>query len=312
MTSKKKPKPTGAVSGRTYTRTRPRGFAPWKPRPNAQRLVDQIRAVLDEYHEYLPLTARQVYYRLVGAHDYPKDTAHYDKLLDVLARARRARMIPMEHIRDDRAEVRGLPWGYDSPAAWWQTVKSSARHYARPLDEGQPRVVEVWCEAAGALPMLARLTEPYGVGVYSSGGYESVGAKWAAAARIAGRTRPTLVLSVGDLDPSGLSMVDAAAEDVAAFVGDMDGEPPRVSRLAVTPAQVEEFDLPTAPQKRTDRRGAHMGQTVQAEALSPQALADIVRTGVRAAVDLRTLDDVRRRSEEERRQLIAEVADRMR
>ncbi|MFC9233616.1 hypothetical protein ACFTZI_32455 [Streptomyces decoyicus] len=298
---------TGAVSGRSYVRTRPRGFAPWTPRPAKRQLIEQIQAILDEYREYLPMTARQVYYRLVGAYDFPKDTRSYDRLIETLARARRARMIPMHHIRDDRAEARGIPWGYEDPTAFWTSIRTSAEHYARPLDQGQPRAVEVWCEAAGALPMLARVTEPYGVAVYSSGGFESVGAKYQAAARIAYRTTPTVVLSVGDLDPSGLSMVDAAAEDVAAFVADMDAEPPTVTRLAVTPAQVEQFGLITAPQKSTDRRGEHMTETVQAEAMSPEQLTGIVREAVAAAVDLHALAEVQRRSAEEHRQINDEV-----
>ncbi|WBB60993.1 hypothetical protein O7599_00030 [Streptomyces sp. WMMC500] len=60
------------VSGRAYTRTRVRGFAPWSPRPATQRLIEQTRAVLAEYRDFLPMTARQVFYRLVGAHGFPK------------------------------------------------------------------------------------------------------------------------------------------------------------------------------------------------------------------------------------------------
>lgn len=46
------------VSGRTYTRTRPRGFAPWSPRADTLALLDQVRAVLAEYRANLPLTGR--------------------------------------------------------------------------------------------------------------------------------------------------------------------------------------------------------------------------------------------------------------
>jgi len=41
--------------------SRVRGFAAWRPqRPP--------KGVLEEYHDYLPLTIRQVFYRLVGHH----------------------------------------------------------------------------------------------------------------------------------------------------------------------------------------------------------------------------------------------------
>ncbi|MFJ8313616.1 MULTISPECIES: hypothetical protein [unclassified Streptomyces] len=58
------------VSGRRYTRTRPRGFVAWNPRPATKLLIEQILAVLDEYADDLPLTARMVFYRLVGAYDF--------------------------------------------------------------------------------------------------------------------------------------------------------------------------------------------------------------------------------------------------
>jgi hypothetical protein len=40
-------------------------------------LVDQVRAILEEYRAHLPMTARRIFYRLVGAYAYPKDEAGY-------------------------------------------------------------------------------------------------------------------------------------------------------------------------------------------------------------------------------------------
>ncbi|HEX4061251.1 MAG TPA: hypothetical protein VHY58_09555, partial [Streptosporangiaceae bacterium] len=62
------------VTGRTYTATRPRGFAHWSPRPDT---LDLVRGVLEEYAAQLPLTARQIFYRLVGAHGFDKTETAY-------------------------------------------------------------------------------------------------------------------------------------------------------------------------------------------------------------------------------------------
>ena len=35
-------------------------------------LLEQVRSILAEYADYLPLTVRQVFYRLVGVHGYDK------------------------------------------------------------------------------------------------------------------------------------------------------------------------------------------------------------------------------------------------
>ena len=86
----------GAIRGKT----RPRGFVDWKPQAATLALLDQVRGVLDEYAEYLPLTVRQVFYRLVGAHGYDKTEKAYERLGEALNRACRAELIHMDAIRD--------------------------------------------------------------------------------------------------------------------------------------------------------------------------------------------------------------------
>src|SRR4030095_16485262 len=89
------------LGGAERRSTRPRGFVDWSPRIETQHLINQVKAVLKEYAPYLPLTIRQVLYRLVGAHDYAKTQQGYEKLCEHLNRARRARIIDMDAIRDD-------------------------------------------------------------------------------------------------------------------------------------------------------------------------------------------------------------------
>src|SRR5215510_12365393 len=63
------------LGGARRVRTRVRGFAPWAPRGTTLELLEQVRGVLDEYEDYLPLTIRQIFYRLVGAYSYEKTGA---------------------------------------------------------------------------------------------------------------------------------------------------------------------------------------------------------------------------------------------
>jgi hypothetical protein len=55
------------LGGVQRVRTRVRGFAPWSPEKATLALLDQVRGVLSEYADHLPLTIRQIFYRLVGA-----------------------------------------------------------------------------------------------------------------------------------------------------------------------------------------------------------------------------------------------------
>jgi len=46
--------------------TRPRGFLDtWNRKPKTQELLEHVQAVLEDEAEYLPLTIRQIFYRLV-------------------------------------------------------------------------------------------------------------------------------------------------------------------------------------------------------------------------------------------------------
>ena len=55
--------------------------------------------------------------------------------------------------------------------------------------------------------------------------------------------------------------------------------------LDLTAAQVAVHELPTEPQKATDKRGDCMDETVQAEALPPDVLAAVVDDALRQHID---------------------------
>ena len=99
----KSPDAQALLGGAFRVRTRVRGSASWSPKADTLALLDQVRGVLDEYEDYLPLAIRQIFYRLVGAHGYEKTEQAYGRLCEHLNRARRSRLISMDVIRDDRA-----------------------------------------------------------------------------------------------------------------------------------------------------------------------------------------------------------------
>lgn len=290
-----------------YTNVRPRGLASWRPQRKSRELLGQVGDVLEEYADHLPLTVRQLFYRLVGAHGYPKDDRAYARLCELLVRARRAQLIPFDAIRDDGG-AEYWPAGFHGVPGFWADVRWRAREYRRDRRDGQPVLLELWCEAGGMLPQMARVASKYGVPVFSSGGFDSLTVKHETARRIAAADRPSVVLHVGDLDPSGVSIFDSFSEDVAAFVADMNGPAvPRFIRAAVTREQARRFHLPESPPKRTDRRGSWTGGTVQAEALAPPDLASEVETAIVAHVDLACLEALLGTEAEERASVCAKL-----
>lgn len=270
----------GVTASRETGRRRPRGYADWRPQHRTQALLDDVQNVLEEYADFLPLTVRQIFYRLVGAHGYEKTERAYSRLGEHLVRARRARLVPFDAIRDDGIVTYSSRW-HGGPADFWDDAIGRAHEYRRDRQAGQPRYVELWCESAGMAPQLANVADGFSVPVFSAGGFASLSAVRLIVDRAVRRGVPTVLLHVGDFDPSGESIFGAIVEDARAFaVEDAVIGTQRVEgiRLALTAAQVEEYDLPTAPAKQSDSRSARwIGGTCQLEALPPDTLARTVR-----------------------------------
>src|SRR5881227_503882 len=107
---------------------RPRGYADWNPKHDTLVVLGQVSEVLREYQAHLPLTARQVFYRLVGSYGYDKTERAYARLCEYLVRARRSQMISFDVIRDD-GTVHNSYLKYTSPTDFWEQVQSNADHY---------------------------------------------------------------------------------------------------------------------------------------------------------------------------------------
>jgi hypothetical protein len=258
---------------------RARGYIEdYRPQPKTLELIKAIERVLHEYADYWPLTIRQIFYRLVGAYRYPKTEAFYrGKLCYHLANARRGGMIPFDAIRDDGVSTFRLDH-FDDEEHFNRHVRELGQNYTRNKLANQPLHIEVWCEAAGMVPQLYDVAEPFSVRVYSCGRFDSLTLKKELAGRICDIGKPAVILHLGDYDPSGESIFTSIAEDVSAFVeADRPWATVTVAfrRLALTATQVEKHDLSTAPAKETDSRSkSWVGETCQLEAMPPDIIAE--------------------------------------
>lgn len=263
--------------------TRERGFAPWRPIARSLRLLEAVKAILDEYAEYLPLTNRQIFYRLVGAHGYEKTEHAYKRLCELLNRARRSGLVSFAAIRDDGITKR-VPHCWQDAAEMVEAFISNADGFRLDRQQGQARRLLFAVEAAGMVPLIERIADPYGVTVLSCGGFDSTTAKHDLA-QVLTEWHSAEVLHVGDHDPSGVHVFSSIAEDVTAFMDGLGaGLAPIFTRLAVTPQQIVSLGLPTAPPKETDRRKFE-GETTQVEAIPPDVLAQIITDAITNRID---------------------------
>jgi hypothetical protein len=290
------------TASRSNRKGRAKGYAPWSPRTHTRELIDNVREVLSEYEILLPLTIRQVFYRLVGVYGYPKDENAYERLCNALNRARRARMIGFEDLRDDGISVmKGRH--YDGEEGFYAHVRNLAEGYETDKLARQDVDIRVYCEAAGMMPQLHRTCAPYSVPVYSCSGFDSLTAKHDLARRCAEtftyRGKPTVILHLGDLDPLGVSIYESMREDVLAFVAEdaPQAAPEDVAvfeRVALQPKHIGLYQLTIYPPKPTDlRSGRWEGGTCQLEALPPDVLAEQLDQAIRRHLDGAVLEEDR-------------------
>jgi hypothetical protein len=223
-----------------------RGFINWNPNRNSQALLVKVGSVLGEYIDLLPLSIRQIYYRLIAVHRYPKSDSAYNALIYLMGKARRAqyelvdprlrrgRMLLFDAIRDDKF-VYSQPYFYRNAGHFFNNTRGWARGIHLDRQKGQPRQRVIWCEAKGMIPMLEGLVHDYGIPVFSSGGVDSISAKYKTSMLWVHKRQPITILHIGDQDPMGLDLMLCLAEDLISFCGrDANIE---FIRLAITPAQ---------------------------------------------------------------------------
>jgi hypothetical protein len=296
-------------------------------------LFDHVNAVLTEYQRQLPLSLRQIYYRLVAAYDYPKTKNFYDKLSALLTKARRARWestqgeLWFDCIRDDTFNQQ-IPFCYVDERDFWRDAKQQAMHFRLDRMENQERRIALWCEAAGMIPQFARLANPYGIAVYCSGGFDRVTSKRQLGIEWAEREQPITVIHVGDHDPSGIHIFEAVAMDIIAFAEATalaeDYAEPDVEfvRLAITPRQAALHDIPDNGEpkitdgRRFDRFALRCSSdagpeyvdcdpmiTWQAEALPPDLLSQMISEAIATRIDHEAFAEIKAREAELRKSI---------
>jgi hypothetical protein len=326
------------ISGRRYHSPMPRGFMPnWKPQKGGRQImIDRIQEILEEYKDYLPLTGRQIYYRILGKYGLEKGEDLSANVLKVLNFARRSERVPFSAIRDDGFTDEDAP-GWDSKESLIKALEHLAENFELKGNTAQPHYVELWCEAAGMVPQLVRVAHDYGVPVRSCGGFDSLSVKHDFVQQVLGREQPTMVLQCGDLDPSGVSILDSFASDISQFVADykerahpfyisrssISGEPAiEFKRVLVRPEHETMHDLireakPESPKtpgvgvcpETHKRYNPPFDYTIRAEAFAPDVLAEVVRAAIEDVIDLAILAKTRKRSVRIRKELIEQFAE---
>jgi hypothetical protein len=283
------------------------GYVPWRPQRKTQALLAHVNAILDLYKPQRPITLRQLFYRMVAQYHYPHTPAWYTSLGTHLTNARRAEMttndgvLLFDAIRDDEF-IRQDPFFYDDQRDYWNQTRSNAEEFTLDRQEGQQQSLVVWCEGAGMVPQLERITLPFGIPVYSSGKFDGITCKRNLGVEWAELEHAIRVLHLGDHNPSGIHIFEALARDVIRFAeqtAERDGlQEPDITfeRIGLLPSQVTDI-RPDTPNAKDNRRFNWMAlridtnggeeqidinprQAWELEALAPDQIERIVRRAI--------------------------------
>lgn len=261
-------------------------------RDEATKRIAQVNQILSQYEQRV--SVRQVYYRLVAAGRIPNTQKEYAAVQDLLTRARYAGLIDWDAIEDRNRE----PYKKNDWASAKSIVEEAASGFRLDRWVGQPFYCEIWVEKAALAGVLAPIVGDYHVTLMVNRGYSSASAMKESADRIRARCTPRgpherpVILYVGDHDPSGEDMVRDVRERLIEF-----GVPDwlDVRKVALTMAQVEEYNPPPNPAKLSDSRAAayiekHGDSSWEVDALPPDALDKLLRRTINSYVDKDKMD----------------------
>ena len=277
-------------------------------RPDTLALIDQANAIISEYQaDGFLLTLRQIYYQFVARDLIENTERSYKRLGKVISNARMAGLIDWEAIVD---RTRNL----QANSHWsgvGEILDSAADSYRRDLWEGQQTVVEVWIEKEALIGVIERPCVELDMPFFACRGYVSQSEQWRAGARALERwhssAQETVILHLGDHDPSGVDMTRDNQDRLNIFAG-LDAV--TVRRIALNWDQIEEHQPPPNPTKVTDTRAASYIQKYghsswELDALEPRLINRLILDTVAEYVDSEIMDVVREQQEAERQQLQA-------
>ncbi|MEV4174036.1 hypothetical protein [Nonomuraea sp. NPDC049709] len=261
-------------------------YVPKTFRQSSLDIIQRANAICADYaRQGFDLTLRQLYYQFVARDWIANKQTEYDRLGSIINDARLAGLLDWHYIVDRTRNLRALAH-WDSPES---IVDAVANQYRTERWANQPTRVEVWIEKDALVGVIAGVCERYDVDYFSCRGYTSQSEMWGAARRLlryedAGQD--TVIIHLGDHDPSGVDMSRDIADRLALF-----GASTNVVRIALNMDQVEQYNPPPNPAKLTDSRASgyiaeHGRSSWELDALDPTTLARLIEGQIEAWRDV--------------------------
>jgi hypothetical protein len=296
--------------------------------PGQVQLAEWFHGIWQQYVTSPRAHLRRIHYLFLSQEDprkadgtpYRNTDRHWEILLEASTYARYLGLVDPRAIEDHRNPEPHLPptW-YDvreDPAVFWGegvsawTLPTIATDLAADLDLTFPEPeitgydysvasqgyhVEIWIEKSTMNDVLLPLAWRYGAVLVTSVGFQSItSAVQLITARLKRSGKPGRLFYISDFDPAGDRMPFTAARQIEFWLHKYaPGADIKLSTLALTRAQVQQYQLPRIPLNKEDARKAGFearhgegGVELDAlEALAPGTLAALVRAALDPYLD---------------------------
>lgn len=237
--------------------------------------VERRRARLLEIVEAMkPMTVRQVFYQATVRGLVEKSEAGYTKVQSDLVLMRRSGLLPYAWLADNTRWQR-KPTTFNGIE---EALEATASFYRKSLWTDADAYVEVWLEKDALAGVVYPITSVFDVPLMVARGYASLSFLHNAAEHINELDVPAYIYHLGDYDPSGVNAGEKIEETLRELASDAEIN---FERIAVTPEQIADWDLPTRPTKATDTRAKDFGEiSVELDAIEPSRLRAIVQEAI--------------------------------
>lgn len=289
----------------------------WVPNPKYVEIIDNANAICASYQQQgYDITLRQLYYQFVARGLLPNSQQSYDLVGRVCVKARENGYLDFDYLVDRTRNVIEQPhWGTPE-----DIIRAAASSFRLDKWAESDHLVEVWVEKEALAGIVQQATAVVDTLAFPCRGYVSTSEMYVAAQRLRDYVeddREVTILYLGDYDPSGVDMGRDNASRIRQYVGYHVGD--RIAnvhfrRIALTAAQIAQYNPPPAFAKTTDSRHAGyvastgQNQAWELDALDPAVLVALIQNEVIALRD----DDVWNKAveeEKEHRRLLKEVSD---
>lgn len=261
--------------------------------------IQLVNKVIEEYEGMgYDLTLRQLYYQLVARGYIENSDRSYKRVGELI---NNARLVDWYSITDRTRNMKSRSH-WNSPG---QIIESAINQYFIDLRKDQPHYIEVWVEKEALVEVVGKACHVLDVPYFACRGYVSQSEMWAAAQRLSQEERNrgdmrSVILHLGDHDPSGVDMTRDIQERLAMF-----GAATVVRRIALTYDQVQAYNPPPNPAKLTDSRykayiERYGDESWELDALNPTVIHDLITEHVDKLTDFELLRSRKERLREEK------------